>query len=82
MKKNLILIGILVVLVGAYFVSSSSEKKSERAHIQDDMFMADSAAIMKLLDKEDSTKIKAILEGEETNIVDFRQIYYELAVEM
>jgi magnesium transporter len=32
--------------------------------------MADSAAIMKLLDKEDSTKIKAILEGEETNIVD------------
>jgi len=32
--------------------------------------MSDSAAIMKLLDKEDSTKIQAILEGQETKIVD------------
>jgi magnesium transporter len=38
--------------------------------------MADSTAIMKLLDKEDSTKIKAILEGKETNIVDLAATDY------
>jgi magnesium transporter len=38
--------------------------------------MSDSAAIMKLLDKEDSTKIQAILEGQETNIVDLAATDY------
>ena len=38
--------------------------------------MSDSAAIMKLLDKEDSTKIQAILEGQETNIVDLAATNY------
>jgi Mg/Co/Ni transporter MgtE len=38
--------------------------------------MSDSAAIMKLLDKEDSTKIQAILEGQETNIVDLAVTNY------
>lgn len=48
MKKNLILIGILIVLVGAFFLLNRSDKASQRAHIPDDLFAVDSASISKI----------------------------------